>query len=129
MEFDELYDEQLIYKRTPMDFIDHLWELLSRNKIRFTFVGRKCYMLSLVLGLQKTVVASMIYPRVYSILYSAPSQIIQWYERIPMVDLITSLHFPSCLNRYSSKTQPGLGKCCAKTMPHLSLRAWSLFRF
>ena len=33
MEYDELYDEQqLIYKRTPMDFIDHLWELLSRNE-------------------------------------------------------------------------------------------------
>jgi hypothetical protein len=33
IEYDELYDEQqLIYKRTPMDFIDHLWELLSRNK-------------------------------------------------------------------------------------------------
>ena len=31
MEFDELYDDQLIYKRTPMDFIDHLWELLSRK--------------------------------------------------------------------------------------------------
>lgn len=31
IEFEELYDEQLIYKRTPMDFIDHLWELLSRN--------------------------------------------------------------------------------------------------
>ncbi len=34
MEFEELYDEQLIYKRTPMDFIDHLWELLSRNKTK-----------------------------------------------------------------------------------------------
>ena len=32
MEFEELYDEQLTYKRTPMDFIDHLWELLSRIK-------------------------------------------------------------------------------------------------
>ena len=33
IEYDELYDEQqLIYKRTPMDFIDHLWELLSRNQ-------------------------------------------------------------------------------------------------
>jgi hypothetical protein len=32
MDYEELYDEQqLIYKRTPMDFIDHLWELLSRN--------------------------------------------------------------------------------------------------
>nr|CAH0112676.1 unnamed protein product [Daphnia galeata] len=32
IEYDELYDEQqLIYKRTPMDFIDHLWELLSQN--------------------------------------------------------------------------------------------------
>ena len=31
MEFEELYDDQLIYKRTPMDFIDRLWELLSRN--------------------------------------------------------------------------------------------------
>ncbi|KAI9563949.1 hypothetical protein GHT06_007687 [Daphnia sinensis] len=31
IEFEELYDEQLIYKRTPMDFIDHLWELLSQN--------------------------------------------------------------------------------------------------
>ena len=30
IDFEELYDEQLIYKRTPMDFIDHLWELLSR---------------------------------------------------------------------------------------------------
>ena len=28
---EELYDEQVIYKRSPMDFIDHLWELLSRK--------------------------------------------------------------------------------------------------
>jgi len=31
MEFEELYDDQLIYKRCQMDFIDHLWELLSQN--------------------------------------------------------------------------------------------------
>ena len=27
----ELYAEKLDYKRTPMDFIDHLWQLLSRE--------------------------------------------------------------------------------------------------
>jgi len=36
MEFEELYDDQLIYKRTPMDFIDRLWELLSQNCSSFS---------------------------------------------------------------------------------------------
>ncbi|XP_046442103.1 protein zwilch homolog [Daphnia pulex] len=37
MDYEELYDEQqLIYKRTPMDFIDHLWELLSQNCSSFS---------------------------------------------------------------------------------------------
>ncbi len=31
MEYEELCNEQMNYKRTPMDFIDHLWQLLSRN--------------------------------------------------------------------------------------------------
>ena len=31
MKDDELYSSELNYKRTPMDFIDHLWELLSRK--------------------------------------------------------------------------------------------------
>ena len=40
IDYEELYDEQMIYKRTPMDFIDHLWELLSRiyNLYNVTYV-------------------------------------------------------------------------------------------
>lgn len=41
LKLEELYEEQLIYKRTPMDFIDHLWELLSRKQLFLIVIALK----------------------------------------------------------------------------------------
>ena len=79
MEFEELYDDQLIYKRCQMDFIDHLWELLSRNKDTRVDWAISRLMSSGFFFIQKTAAASTNYPKVCSTPYSEPKPTIPWY--------------------------------------------------
>lgn len=125
MDYEELYDEQqLIYKRTPMDFIDHLWELLSRN-LKICFLFTIYYLHNFFLIQQRTAAVSANYPKVYSTRCNEPNRITQWYDEYPIDLSIVIILFRVILGRCFSTIRPDLVKCCARTMRFRSLQGWS----